>query len=555
MRSTFTCGLVLLFVSGCTHTEKFDDGSLKAHGPIHWASGKQTGEWKHYHQGGELRSVGSFTEDLQVGEWTYFHTDGKKEMEGDYADHRRVGLWRYFHRGNEKPSGEGRFHRGYQDGVWTFWDRTGNPIQRGPFDRGKQSLRWEYWYPGGEKKAEGYHFEGAKVGVWKFWSRDGKLAEKDYRMPAGVELIVERSPVPAGDEPAPVRRIGFQRDGKKMGRWAAYHPNGELRFVGNFDAGVPEGTWVVYSESGAELTAGTVTAGRPAGKWEAFGDSPYTWEPSADRPGAAPFTGEWLSAEDAEVLDMQGLVETYLAEMTSSIGFDDVADIARTTTEEADVSALDSSTAPQSVPTADVDWTADQKSSIKGMIKTYGDNPPEVDSKYGLPAVRDGDRSRASAMEGKPLPVTVFERAEGGELDIAKFQGTKPVLLIILRGYATRVCVYCFEQMIAYKRSRLLDEWSDKVEILVVYPGPREGLAAFRRQFEKEPDYALPDFPVLYDPSLALTAALDIVGEQAIPTTMILDSSGVVRFSYVGESIEDRPSAKLIADQLRKHAK
>jgi len=158
-------------------------------------------------------------------------------------------------------------------------------------------------------------------------------------------------------------------------------------------------------------------------------------------------------------------------------------------------------------------------------------------------------------MEGEPLPVTKFERAGGGTLDLAEFRGKKPVLLIILRGYATRVCVYCFEQMIAYKRSRLLEDWRSRVEILVVYPGPREGLTAFRRQFEKEPDYALPDFPVLYDPNLALTVALGITDEQAIPTTLILDTQGKVRFSYVGESIEDRPSAKLLSDKLRRYAK
>ncbi|MCA8961481.1 MAG: redoxin family protein, partial [Planctomycetes bacterium] len=195
----------------------------------------------------------------------------------------------------------------------------------------------------------------------------------------------------------------------------------------------------------------------------------------------------------------------------------------------------------------------DQKSTIDGMLETYGDDPPAVDSRYGLAAQRDGDRGRAKKLEGKPLPVTVFEKASGGKLDVAAFRGDKAVLLIVLRGYASRVCVYCFEQMIAYKRSELLERWRGQVEILVVYPGPREGLDAFRRQFEKEPDFALPDFPVLYDPNLALTKALDIVDEQAIPTTLIIDRDGVVRFAYVGESIEDRPSSKLLDRQLQRH--
>ncbi|MEM7261066.1 MAG: redoxin family protein [Planctomycetota bacterium] len=538
-------------LSGCTHTDKYPDGSLKARGPIHWMSGKQEGRWTHFHPNGAVRSEGDYLEDLQVGSWTYYFPTGAKEMAGPYAEHRRVGQWEYYHRPRSSSdplqlSGQGRFHRGYQDGEWIFWDRGGHPIQRGSFDRGKQTLEWEYFYPGGKSKASGIYFDGARVGVWKLWNRKGEMAEKDFGFPDGVELVRETWP-----DSDVTRRVGFRKEGSKVGRWTARHPSGELRFVGNFVNGDPDGVWTVYDLEGKPVTSGPVVGGRPTGQWESFGGFP--WEPSRDRPGQAPYMGEWLPPEEIDLVDMQSLVETYLSEVASPVGHDDIFVIARTTDVEASGDAFSSATNVAAVPTPDVPWTKADRDARKVTPDLYGDSPPVVaDSRYGLAPNRSGNTKKSRPMEDRQLPLTRFERAEGGTLDLGEFRGKRPVLLIVLRGFAQRVCVYCFEQMIAYKRSKLLDEWRDEVEILVVYPGPREGLAEFRRKFEQEPDRLIPDFPVLYDPNLELTRALDIEDEQALPTTMIIDQAGVVRWAYVGQSIEDRPSAKRVSKELKK---
>jgi peroxiredoxin len=43
---------------------------------------------------------------------------------------------------------------------------------------------------------------------------------------------------------------------------------------------------------------------------------------------------------------------------------------------------------------------------------------------------------------------------------------------------------------------------------------------------------------------------LGLAGDLAIPSTFVLDEEGIVRWAYVGENIEDRPSAKQILEAL-----
>ena len=63
-------------------------------------------------------------------------------------------------------------------------------------------------------------------------------------------------------------------------------------------------------------------------------------------------------------------------------------------------------------------------------------------------------------------------------------------------------------------------------------------------------------FPVLYN------SATDVVREYGVynllgdrrsaPATFIIDAAGVIRWSHIGRSIGDRPSARTVLNQLRR---
>ena len=57
-------------------------------------------------------------------------------------------------------------------------------------------------------------------------------------------------------------------------------------------------------------------------------------------------------------------------------------------------------------------------------------------------------------------------------------------------------------------------------------------------------------FPLLLDENYQNIEKLGIRGDQAKPSTYIIDKQGKVRFAYVGATTADRPSIKALLDQL-----
>jgi alkyl hydroperoxide reductase subunit AhpC len=55
---------------------------------------------------------------------------------------------------------------------------------------------------------------------------------------------------------------------------------------------------------------------------------------------------------------------------------------------------------------------------------------------------------------------------------------------------------------------------------------------------------------MLYDADLQLVDALGLRDNIAVPSSLLLDKQGVVRWSHVGQSHADRPAATEILEQI-----
>jgi peroxiredoxin len=151
---------------------------------------------------------------------------------------------------------------------------------------------------------------------------------------------------------------------------------------------------------------------------------------------------------------------------------------------------------------------------------------------------------------GRPLPSKRFTTAEGGALDLDDFLGKRNVLVTILRGFGGQVCVYCTAQ------TRALAGYADKfaaldTQVVVVFPGPASGLQAFLEAYRRTfgAGERLP-YELLYDMDLTLTRALHIEDNIAVPTSILLDRQGIVRWCRVAKDYADRPSAQEILDRI-----
>lgn len=195
---------------------------------------------------------------------------------------------------------------------------------------------------------------------------------------------------------------------------------------------------------------------------------------------------------------------------------------------------------------------------------------------------------------GQVMPDFTLPALDGGEVTLSALRG-KNVLIVFFRGYAAENawCTICHYQYAELVMRELRDKVREKygLEVLFVLPYDRDVVTKWRevvpQQLEKikkwkNPDPAADDaarrraerskqifpldmaasdleakpgelarpFPVLMDADRALTKRLGIFAaewggskvDQGIPSVYILDTTGALRFKYIGQNTVDRPS-------------
>ncbi len=159
-----------------------------------------------------------------------------------------------------------------------------------------------------------------------------------------------------------------------------------------------------------------------------------------------------------------------------------------------------------------------------------------------------------AATDGGIAELT-FTDINGEKYSLADFRDKKHVVLVVTRGFAGSVCLYC-----ATQTSRLLTNYQKFVdrdaEVVVVFPietpddskRHRDFAVGVKNKLDTPPE-KIP-FPIVLDVELKAVDQLGIRKDLSKPATYIIDKQGQVRFAYVGESLADRPSVKALLDQL-----
>jgi antitoxin component YwqK of YwqJK toxin-antitoxin module/peroxiredoxin len=541
----------LACISACagatTVTARYDNGNVASVGGH--VRGLRNGPWIDYYENGRKQAEGSYDDDVQTGVWTYWFENGNKEMEGRFTDERRDGEWTSWYE-NGVLRAHGRFERGFEEGVWRFHADSGALDHEGMFELGRPALRWTYFNPDGSVREVGNYLRGVKVGDWIARDTTGNQSVISYPMPAGCELVEERF------ADAILKRAGFVRDGIPFGRWMSDHPSGALRMECTFENGEPNGRACAWREDGTLLARGPLKDGCIVGEWELRrGGPPEKLEAKDARPRPT-FSGEWSPANSA---DQPGFVavEAWLAELCAP----------RQPAPIRSASAPRVATSPPAAPIVDLapiparaqPWTEYETAALPALVKLYGSGKsgaaPDAED-WSAPTLRKREKKPAATapdpggIVGRALPVKHFTTADGSVIDLDDFVGKKNVLVTILRGFGGQVCVYCTAQ------TKALAEYADKFDafdttVVVVYPGPASGLAAFLEAYRRTfgADAKLP-YKLLYDADLALTRALHIEDNMAVPTSIIVGRDGIVRWCRVAKDYADRPSARQVLDQI-----
>ncbi len=178
---------------------------------------------------------------------------------------------------------------------------------------------------------------------------------------------------------------------------------------------------------------------------------------------------------------------------------------------------------------------------------------PYGGSDYRQIQFKDEVTSNASTTES--LADLSFIDINGNVVALKDYRDKKNVVLVVTRGYASSVCIYCSTQT-----SRLLMGYSQfesrGAEVVVVFPVSKAGdseqqknfVTAVKNKLDAPPE-KIP-FPIVLDVELKAVDHLGIRKDLSKPATYILDKSGRTRFAYVGEALADRPSVKALLEQL-----
>ncbi len=109
------------------YEERYRSGLVKAEGPT-TVEGEKAGEWRFFHENGQLNGAGKYKHDQKIGKWTYWYPNGVKMAEGHYFENSYDPSLPHTIKNRklyELPLDP--FERdGLKNGVWTFWKKNEN---------------------------------------------------------------------------------------------------------------------------------------------------------------------------------------------------------------------------------------------------------------------------------------------------------------------------------------------------------------------------------------------------------------------------------------------
>lgn len=221
--------------------------------------GKKQGLWKEFFPNDDVKTEGTYRNDIKHGYFKYYDLTGKLTNLEKYVDgilqHDPIELTQleirtdYYENGNIKTIGsykdnlaEGVRREYTINGVISqaYMMHQGAIIGKGIIDEaGRKQGIWEDYYMEGNLLAKGNYVNGLKVGEWRYYHWNDTLEQ-----------------------------IGnYDKNGYSTGNWKWYYDNGKLRRDENFFEGVSEGEMVEYDINGKVLYKGTYVEGVQESHW------------------------------------------------------------------------------------------------------------------------------------------------------------------------------------------------------------------------------------------------------------------------------------------------
>jgi len=267
------------------YSEYYANGELKTQ--LFYKGDSLDGLQKTYYANGAMKESIDFKNGQRHGSDVEYDNAGNKETELWYSQGELEGVQKGFYPGAILKS-EVPYKAGLREGAALFYHKNGKLSSKGKYLAGKALGPWEDYFSNG-KMERSYFFnaqeqmadsvctfytngkvesktlfnkEGVKEGNARFYSCKGKLLsefnyKKDllksysYYSPQGTLLSAGNKTMLNYDDYGHLSSKGEFKNGKRIGRWEFYYPNGEISAIGTYTiAGDFDGLYENYYQSG-----------------------------------------------------------------------------------------------------------------------------------------------------------------------------------------------------------------------------------------------------------------------------------------------------------------
>ena len=274
----------------------FDSTGVKLRS-VEYAADLKSGWERSYYPNGEVR-IEQHYEANQLSGWTYeYDQEGQRRKAIPYrsnledgkgreyaADGRTIALLEYdkgYLRTIEKVNRYDSF--GQKTGVWMEWTGNGILQEQGPWESGKRNGLFRFYDQWGQLEDVVKYLEGEvvsdavetqEIDIRTTTYTNGTIATRStYENGVRVGVYTEYDEagnITAGALYEQGLKIGegvTNAEGKRIGEWKQFYPDGALKSEGAFAEGKREGRWRFYAETGQLMQEGTYRDGAFHGNW------------------------------------------------------------------------------------------------------------------------------------------------------------------------------------------------------------------------------------------------------------------------------------------------
>jgi antitoxin component YwqK of YwqJK toxin-antitoxin module len=134
---------------------------------------KPVGEWKRYHEGGQVKAVIQYKENTDTAFAQLFDVWGKKVAEGTYVNEKKSGTWTLF--ANHVKVAEEQYKNGLRDGECLKFYDTGEVLEKAGWVNGKQEGDYRLLYKNGQPFLQCKFSNNMRNGFCLSYYRNGRV--------------------------------------------------------------------------------------------------------------------------------------------------------------------------------------------------------------------------------------------------------------------------------------------------------------------------------------------------------------------------------------------